>query len=248
MMRPTSRLAAPVTSSASAPISWTSRGSERQSTERGAATAFGNAISAAPDEIEGGVGRDGHIRGQRAEPREAPSRVVPRRRAIDVVARDRDAIRRAASGLPPSTIRVWWPLGVQAIEEPRQQDRAGAVYPIEPGEVHIDGQAPGQAGACTLHRALDVEDVGQVERTDRGKAPAIAFTIGPNGDAHQAHLQSTVTTLSQSGSGPHPRRRSHASWSFPTPRAVGEAPAGHEYRGVLFALRCTIPRSPRAEP
>jgi hypothetical protein len=45
MMTPTSRLAALVTGSASAPMSWISRGSERQSTERGDAIVFGSAAA-----------------------------------------------------------------------------------------------------------------------------------------------------------------------------------------------------------
>ena len=48
MMMPTSRLAALVTGSASAPTSWISLGSERQSTEPGAATVFGRAAANRP--------------------------------------------------------------------------------------------------------------------------------------------------------------------------------------------------------
>ena len=82
MIRPTRRLAAPVTTRPSAPISWSSLGSERQSTERGVAAAFGTATAQRPVKSRASLSVPGSCAGDRADPRQQRRGASVRRRTV----------------------------------------------------------------------------------------------------------------------------------------------------------------------
>ncbi len=77
---------------------------------------------------------------------------------------------------------------LQAIEEPCQQDCAGAVHPIDLREVHIDRTAPNQTRLGVCDRLHNRHRVGQVERTRRDHTRAVTVSIGSDVDAHHADL------------------------------------------------------------
>ena len=81
------------------------------------------------------------------------------------------------------------PVGVQSIQQPRQQDRAGAVDAIEMRKVDIDRAAPVETRLGILHRPRHRRRMGQIERTGRDEVPSLPVAIGPDGNAHRAILE-----------------------------------------------------------
>jgi hypothetical protein len=140
MITPMSRLAALVTSSASAPISWSSRGSERQSTDCGAAMAFGKATADRPTKSNARDDRTGDCSRSRADvPERRAVRHGPRvPRRVPPIERDQPCGFRivALYDARPAAI------GVEPIEEFRQKGGPRAVDAIEPREVDVDRLTP----------------------------------------------------------------------------------------------------------
>ncbi len=184
MISPTRKLAAPVTTRPSAPISWSSLGSDCQSTERGVAAAFGIATAKRPAKSSAPVTAIGTAEAT------APIRVS----SVSIGRLGRGAI------LPPATIEGDQPRGlgvavfhhpracparVQTIEESREQHRAGAVDAIEMPQVDVDRAAPLQVRRWVLHDPRHRGRMGEVERTARHETPAISIAIDANGDAHE---------------------------------------------------------------
>ena len=183
MIRPTSRLAAPVTGSASAPISWSSRGSERQSTERGAAAAFGNATAQRPMKSSASLTVPGSCAAAAPIRASGLAAACEARAVRPAPAIERDQARRfGVVGLDDARAP---PARIQPIEKPRQQHRAGAVDAIELRQVDVDRAAPFR-GLGALHCPGHRRRVSQVERAARHETRTVSFWAGSDGNAHCA--------------------------------------------------------------
>ena len=179
MMTPMSRLAALVTSSASAPISWSSLGSERQSTDRGAAMAFGKATADRPRKSNAATIEPGTVSRSRAD---APERRgarhgqrVPRR--VPPIERDQPCGFRIAAldDARPAAV------GVEPIEEFRQKGGPRAVDAIEPREVDLDRLTPLEPRLHIGHGRGDGAGVRQVEGAGRHEPCPISRFDPPAG-------------------------------------------------------------------
>ena len=183
MMRPTSRLAAPVTGSASAPISCSSRGSERQSTDRGAAIALGTATaqrpmkSRAPRTVAGTSAAAAPIRG--SIPFKRPGAAGRSALALEV---DGDQSLRLRVAVPHQARAAAG--GIQPVQESGEQRRAAAVDAVEMHEVDVDRVAFVEPRLDVLHGTVYRHRVGQVERTGWHHAYPVAVSLDTDVNAH----------------------------------------------------------------
>ncbi len=91
---------------------------------------------------------------------------------------------REASGLLSSRIRVRSAIGLESIEQARQQDCAGAVDAIEARQINVDGSTPIQSRADALDRLDDGHRVRQIEWTSWRHAPSLPIPIGADRNVH----------------------------------------------------------------
>ena len=70
---------------------------------------------------------------------------------------------------------------VQLIEQPRQQDGAGAVDAIDTGEIDLNGPILRQTRLQFLHRAHHRRHIGQIEQTGGHQAGVVALTVDADG-------------------------------------------------------------------
>ena len=184
MMMPTSRLAAPVTGSASAPISWISRGSERQSTERGEAAPFGSATAHRP--VKSSASFDGA-----GEPRRRPRRGAPacRWRVAGPPGRPSGARDRGRSGAPLPACRPPRRACARPPASSRSRNRASRTAPApsmrsRSRKVDIDRAAPDQPWLERARLPAPPPPRGP-GRTDR---PAARRTRSPSRSARMSTL------------------------------------------------------------
>ena len=179
-MTPTSRLAAPVTGSASAPICWISRGSAPQSTEPGR-DGFGTAAAQRPVKLRVSFNLAGSCAAT-APIRTADCSADGTVGWLPALPVQRDQARRLRVLLLDHagalTIRI------QPIEKPCERSGARAVNAIDIRQVDVDEATSVEPSWNILHGPGHRRRMGQVERTGRHETRPVSFPVCSDGDWH----------------------------------------------------------------
>ena len=174
-------------------------GSERQSTEPGAAAAFGNATAQPADEVERAGEGDGSCAASGAEPRQRWWRVGGWRGVMLLPA--------PVEGNQPRRFRIGVLDDPRARARSRPADRAAAPAGRRrrrrsargcASSTSIERHPSRSAGVCSTAPAT-AGRVREVERTARHETAAISFAIHAYGDAHDAVLRNNAVARLRSG-------------------------------------------------